>query len=144
MRYLNQKPNSSTCGQTCLAMITGYSVDEVCKLIGNRGGTRTCELVNFLEMECIVLMGRRLKRMTPKITYLPMSEHSTFPPMPKFAILHLRPAKKQKKYWGHWAVLKNGKVYDPATVYIGPTPLAVYIQGLAEIGSKITSYLELA
>lgn len=131
IRHINQAADSATCGQTTLAMILGKTTEEVCKLMGKKSGTRTVDLIKILDKEKIRVKNRKLKLISKKNK------------LPSYAILHLRPIGKTKSYWGHWSVLQDGMVYDPATQYEGPTPLEVYLPNLKDDGVKITSFIEL-
>lgn len=131
MKYINQGFDNNLCGQTSLAMIANVSIDEACKAIGKRGLTETKDLVRGLMKLQVGFNECRLKILKRNIN------------LPKFALLLMRPIKKQKKYWGHWAVLKDGKIYDPADYHDGPLSIQEYVTTVSSYNIKISSFLEL-
>ena len=48
MKHLQKPEESSLCGQTCVAMIAGISLEESINAFGTRGGTRTKDVVRAL------------------------------------------------------------------------------------------------
>jgi hypothetical protein len=105
---LQQQPTRTSCGPTCVAMIVGVPVADVLDSLpaarhGHRAisradshNTNLAELLRLLKPYGVTL-GRRL------------SLAQTLPPV---ALLRLR--SKHRRNW-HWAVWKDGQVFDPAT-----------------------------
>ena len=115
MKYVAQPQNSNICGQCCIAMISGYGLDDVLMLMGSKR-TKTRDLrwaLLFFGIDC----GRRLKRGSP----------GSGTAILKF----IHPDKKS-----HWVLWKDGKFYDPAAGVYKKTPK--YLEA-----SKQTSYLEI-
>lgn len=126
IRLLTQDDGSSTCGQHCLAMISGKTVDEVCKLIGRKGGTRTVDMVKGLRIlgfEC-----------DTKLRPLKQTLSGT-------VLLHIRFYNTTKSYWGHWALYHNRTVYDPGRLV--PYNLSSYLISLENKGGRLTSILKI-
>jgi len=116
-----QDPQSSTCGQTCIAMLLRLSsVDEACKLIGKKGGTRTKDLVKALRAHGWTCSTKRV-RLRPRAL------------LPQRAILFAYPKGRRKKCWRHWIIIWEGSSYDPS--FGRDTNLGIY---------DITSYIEIS
>jgi hypothetical protein len=105
---LQQQPTLTACGPTCVAMIVGVPVAEVLdRLPATRNARRAItragvDNTNLAEVLRLLrpygfTLGRRL------------SLAQTLPPV---ALLRLR--LKHHRNW-HWAVWKDGQVFDPAT-----------------------------
>lgn len=105
MVHLHQPEGSSLCGQTCVAMAAGVSLDRAIEVFGNRNSTYTRQLVaalRVLGLEC----ADRLRR---------VSKNRVTPPR---AILCARwlNRKRKPRLW-HWVLVWDGRVYDPAGRY---------------------------
>ncbi len=131
LKHVNQAEGSSTCGQTSLAMLLGKTTEEVCNLMGKKAGTKTSDLIRVLDMESIRVKNRKLKIISKKNK------------LPKYAVLHLRPIKKIKEYWGHWSILYDEMVYDPGPYITCAMPLASYNKMNLGNGIKVVSFVEL-
>lgn len=95
-----QQPTRTTCGQTCVAMLVGRPVDEVCTVMGRKGKTSTRDLINGLRhygLSC----GDRLAR---------YNKNTVLPPL---AILRL---KHPQENYTHWVLHKDGENFDPDSV----------------------------
>ena len=49
MKLVTQPPNSKLCGQCCVAMLAGITLDESIQIIGHQKGTRTKDLVKAFQ-----------------------------------------------------------------------------------------------
>jgi hypothetical protein len=129
MDLIRQPEGSSLCGQACIAMVAGVSLERAIAAVGHgrRGGTVTREIVRALRslgVEC----AEKLRSVNRKR-----------PVLPKRAIVNIckyvvRPDGKRKQRFAHWMVTWDGEIYDPG----GAWP-EVY----RENGWTITSYLEI-
>jgi hypothetical protein len=90
-------PRSNLCGQTCIAMLLGISIDDALKLIGKRGCTRTRDLVKALRSQGFTCPDRaqRCDR-----------DH----PIPYDCIMKYSWRGRSK---GHWVLRVGGVEYDP-------------------------------
>ncbi len=91
------QPTANTCGQTCVAMISSQTVDDVCKVMGRKGGTHTRDLIKALSFYGFAC-GDRLIR---------MNQHTVLPALAIVKVKH--PTEK----WTHWAVWRGNKFLDP-------------------------------
>ena len=94
IQYIRQ-PNQYLCGQACVAMIAGVSVDEVIRVMNNDKATGKKDIEKALEHYGI----RQAKTMTK-------ADNST--PLPPVCIL-----KVLLPGYGHWVLYVRGKYYDP-------------------------------
>ncbi len=114
---LIMQPTFSTCGQACIAMITGKSVEEVIKDMKTDGATSIGQLIEILDFYGI-RHDERNKRISKKN------------PVPyKSSILTVH----TDAGYTHWTLLYNNKYYDPEFGLIE----GEYTHG------KITSFLEI-
>jgi len=114
---LIMQPTSSTCGQACIAMITGKSVEEVIKDMKTDGATSIGQLIEILDVYGIG-HAERNKRISKKN------------PVPyKYSILTVH----TDAGYTHWMLLFDNKYYDPEFGLIE----GKYTHG------KITSFLEI-
>lgn len=97
MKYIRQPEGSSLCGQTCVAMVAGVSLEESIKVFGTRSGTRTRQLVAALKT-LRVNCGNKLIRLSKKNKKTDL------------CIVHLR-IKGVKN--GHWTVWNKNHFLDP-------------------------------
>lgn len=97
MKYIQQPPGSWLCGQTCVAMIAGITLEEAIAIFGKRSGTTTKQVIQALTAAG-VKCGTRLY---PARSY----------PRPDFcmAIVHFKGTKST-----HWTIWRDGRYYDPA------------------------------
>lgn len=61
IEYKQQNLGDKTCGQTCLAMITGSTVENICTIINKKGGTRNTDVVKVLKYFNIAYTYKRGK-----------------------------------------------------------------------------------
>lgn len=92
------QPTSKTCGQTCVAMLTGAGVDDVCRLAGTVGPTFGSHLVRAL---------RALGAECPSRP-VPVRQVRGFVPE---GIARVAPGPGAP---GHWVVWADGYFTDPA------------------------------
>ncbi len=92
--YIKQ-PTEYLCGQACVAMLAGVTVEEVVALMNNEKGTSKKEIADSLTHYGI----RHGKTMTK-------ADNTT--PLPEVCLLKLL-----LPGYSHWAVYYKGKYYDP-------------------------------
>lgn len=114
IKHLRQPPGSRLCGQTCVAMITGVSIDKVVEIIGHTRGTRIKELSKGL-VKLGYLCDNKLKNLSKK---KPILEQ-----LPELAIVNSRWRSEHRKTpGGHWVVWCNARVYDPEFHFVDKVP----------------------
>ncbi len=114
---LIMQPNFQTCGQACIAMITGKNVEEVIKDMKTDAATSIGQLIEALDFYGIG-HAERNKRISKKN------------PVPyEYSILTVH----TNAGYTHWVLLYNNKYYDPEFGVIE----GEYPHG------KITSFLEI-
>lgn len=99
MIFVKQPQPSSCCGQACVAMIAGITLDDSMKIFGTKGGTYAKNVI-FALQELNVPCGDKLIR---------ISKHKN---KSDFCIVLVH-AKEDEKYL-HWVVFENGTYHDPA------------------------------
>ncbi|MBO5474500.1 MAG: hypothetical protein J6A08_12075 [Lachnospiraceae bacterium] len=114
---LIMQPTFSTCGQACIAMIAGKSVEEVIQDMKTDGATSIGQLIEILDFYGIghAERNKRISRKNP-IPY-------------KYSILTVHTIEG----YTHWTLFYDNKYYDPE---FGLTE-GEYTYG------KITSFLEI-
>lgn len=114
---LIMQPTSTTCGQACIAMIAGKSIEDVIKDMRTDGPTSIGQLIEILDFYSIK-HAERNKRISKKN------------PIPyEYSILTVH----TNEGYTHWALLYDKKYFDPEFGLIE----GEYTQG------KITSFLEI-
>lgn len=101
---LRQPPGSELCGQTCVAMAAGVTLDRACDVVGHRRATTTREIVRALRalgLRC----ANRLQRC------------SKWRAIPRRAIVHMR---RDDGSASHWVLMWDGQIYDPDGGYPDP------------------------
>lgn len=102
MRLVRQPVGSSLCGQCCVAMAAGVSLDRACEVVGHRHGTYTRELVTALRA-LGVATGDKLKRI-----------RRTAPLLPCRAVVSIvRYGDTGRRAQAHWMLTWDGEVLDP-------------------------------
>ncbi|HBH95021.1 MAG TPA: hypothetical protein DDX91_04660 [Ruminococcaceae bacterium] len=114
---LIQQPTFETCGQACIAMITGKDITAVIKDMNTSGSTGIGQLIDILDFYGIKHADRN-KRISKKN---PVPYH--------YSLLTVH----TNAGYTHWAILYNNKYYDPEFGLIE----GEYIHG------RITSFLEI-
>lgn len=93
--------NKRTCGQACVAMAAGVSIQKVIEALGNhKGFTSTADIAQLL----------RHFKLKPRIRKRVCLED-----LPKRALISYK--RRTKRGWlkhGHWVLLWDGKEYDPS------------------------------
>jgi hypothetical protein len=122
LRPLLQPDMSGTCGQTCVAMVAGVSLDEAFHAVGSTDlrmeGTVPEDIVRGLRklgwyVGDYQVHGYKKKKLLR---------------LPEFALLCL---ERTNDRWAHWVVIKGGFVYDPGIGY--PLPVRVFEQSILEL-----------
>ena len=98
-----KQPTAFTCGQTCLAMITKKSVEDICLLMGTKRSTTISQVSNTLNKLGYIV--------EPKLTRISKKN-----PLPELAIVKLRKQNRRGKWMNnwHWTVYCNGEFFDPS------------------------------
>ena len=115
MKLIKQPEGSSLCGQACVAMLAGVSLEKSVSVFGKRGGTTTKEVIAALK-KLGVKCGNKLF----------LAKNHIMTPI-CIAKLHFSWDKSHT----HWTIYHNGVFYDPA---IGKTER--YPEGV-----RVTSFL---
>lgn len=126
IHHLEQPHGTNLCGQTCVAMAAGITLEESITLCGSQGRMQTKQLLG-------VLAGFGLEGKTSR-----MQKWNKKDEAPPFAILRMKIdpiyAHDPKKGWIHWVLMWNGKLHDPSLSYAGP---------LASNRERLVSWMEL-
>ena len=93
---LVRQGNDHTCGQCCVATLTGRPLEEVLKSIGKKGSTNTYDLIRGLDS-----FGFKCD-----------SKYTLGSDFPKNGTAILRFTNKERTK-AHWVVYFNKKYYDP-------------------------------
>ena len=102
MKFITQPNKSYYCGQCCVAMVAGVSLEDAIEVVGNKKGTNTKQLHKALTHYGINCGSKnRLKPIRGNLSLLPHT-----------AILKIKLAWK-KRNW-HWVLKCGDKVYDPS------------------------------
>ena len=118
-----QPEDTSLCGQTCVAMAAGVSLDRAIEVVGHAKarGTYTHEVVKALR-QLVVPCADRLR---------PTGRVKTVLPKRGLISIH-RPEGSKRPARFHWMLTWDGKMYDPGGRWPTGYP-----------GWRITSYLEI-
>lgn len=106
--HVVQPPNSSTCGQCCVAMVLNVPVERVIKEIG-RGGT------NYTKLRRAVENITRSKIARPRATLSPpYQRRRSIIDHPRTGTWIVKIQWSKKPHRSHFVVLSNDIVYDPS------------------------------
>lgn len=94
---LVMQPTSETCGQACIAMITGRDIEEVMKDMKTRGPTSIGQLIEILDF-----YGVKHAEKNTRISKKNPAPH-------EYSILTVH----TDAGYTHWALLYDKKYYDP-------------------------------
>lgn len=120
-----RQPTRTTCGQTCVAILTGAPVDEVCRLMGARGATSTHQL-----QAALAQLGWRCAQ-----KLVPLRRVEGLVPV---GIVSLRDAEHGR---AHWVVWYDGYYVDPVDgLCWAPEDFVPVVESA---GWKVTSILPL-
>jgi len=98
MDLIYQPKNSKSCGQHCVAMITGLDIEQVYELFGHKHGT-TFKMVS----DVFKKLGYSYSRKKP-VVYHYQKE------LPDICMLLITWDENKK---GHWVVYNKGEIYCP-------------------------------
>ena len=115
IKFIEQPYHSQKCGQTCLSMITGKSIEEICKILGK-------DWLTSLDNDIQTYLDRN-----GYCTQLISSKNLSFKETPNNSIIRVCYPNGN----GHFVLKLNDKIYDPS--------VGIIYQMLAYI--KITHYL---
>jgi hypothetical protein len=104
-------------------MATGKSVGTIVKIMGHSHGTSIGQLISIFNVLGIKTKENKLTRWNKNLGNFP----------PKFALLHKLYHKKGEHYHGHWLLMWNGILHDPAMAK----------SRTMQKEGRITSYIEL-
>jgi hypothetical protein len=100
INHIFQPEGSNLCGQTCVAMLAGVTLEEsIAAFSGKRGGTRTKEIIVALQKLGIKCDDAPLTRFTG----------DCFPTDTCIVKLHIDGTHRT-----HWSVWHEGRYYDPS------------------------------
>lgn len=123
IRLVLQPEGSGLCGQSCVAMVAGISLQRAIMAVGHEStrGTTTREIVEALVAVNINCSGRlrRVSRSRPAL------------PARAIVAIHRPPSEKRNGRW-HWMLTWDGQMYDPGGCW--PDSYKDW---------RITSYLEI-
>ena len=94
IEYIHE-PDDLQCGQAVLAMLTGISVQEICRILGNSRETVLREMKDFLRSHGFSISDQRV----------PVTDRSE---LPEICLLSL----ETPRCW-HWSLYCEGVFYDP-------------------------------
>ena len=97
INLIKQPKGSNLCGQACVAMITGISLEESIKLFGSKGKTGTKQLYYALKERGITCSEKAVRIKNNN--------------KPEFCIITIHYTGYKNK---HFCVWNNNKYYDPA------------------------------
>lgn len=130
--YTRQPKNSRQCGQYCLMMVTGKSIEEIIDTVGTKKGTTTKRILHALDQFGIKHSGRLITRGTK--------------PLPKIAICKVRREWSKTSGW-HWVLLYDGMIYDPDPSgdanSQGMLSVEAFDEAMMKVGQKISSYIRI-
>lgn len=105
------QPTAGSCGQTCLAMLTGHPLEQVFKDVPDSGSTQACQLIVYL-----LMAGLRC---------VPFLQSVYVQPLPELAIVSLTWPDRDI---GHWVIWANGKIIDPSPIPYEGGLMSTYLQ----------------
>ena len=94
IQYIHE-PTELQCGQAVLAMVTGLTVEQVCRELGNDRETNLREMKSFLRSHGVWVAEERIQVMRKE-------------ELPAFCLLSL----ETPRCW-HWSLYREGEFYDP-------------------------------
>lgn len=105
MNLITQPPGSSLCGQACVAMIAGISLEESIKIFGHSHSSKTKQIIKALK-SLGIYPSERLKR---------FSQLKRWPQRAIIREIYKVPGRKQGSFRinGHFVLLWDGYIYDP-------------------------------
>jgi len=122
---IKQPDHSVCCGQVCVAMVLGISLEESLEIFGHAEATFAQEIAGILRLA--------------RIDCRPMDTGLGWPALPNRAMLHVRMEREGQivPNFAHWVVLWDGTIYDPA-------PDEWFAKAWAtRLGAKIDGYIEI-
>ena len=94
IQYIHE-PTELQCGQAVLAMVTGLTVEQVCRELGNDRETNLREMKSFLRNHGVWVSEERIQVMRKE-------------ELPTLCLLSL----ETPRCW-HWSLYREGEFYDP-------------------------------
>lgn len=94
---LVMQPTSETCGQACIAMITGKNIEEVMKDMKTSGPTSIGQIIEILDFYGVKHAQKNTR----------ISKKNPAPYEYSILTVHTNAG------YNHWALLYDGKYYDP-------------------------------
>lgn len=123
IKHVSQPPGSRFCGQACVAMVLGCSLDDARQLMPYNRATRTRDLLNVLERSAV---DSRMRTVRDK-------------PIQEPAIVRAYDTRRGRSAIGHLVLFAAGKVHDPE--WSAPLSRAEWVRRLHREGWAVASYL---
>ena len=107
IELVRQPADAGLCGQACVAMIAGVSLQAAITAVGHarRNGSNTRELAAGLQRLGVRTAGNRLRALRGQL--------------PERALIALRRNGERNPYKFHWMLQWDGAVYDPDDLWPG-------------------------
>lgn len=125
IKHIFQPINSKSCGQHCVQMITGKSIDEIYGIFGHSNATTAKMIFSALSTCNIKTKNVRMKAVTKYN-------------LPEFGIVNMY---FDNSKMGHWVVLSEGIFYDPS---LGVYPVSEMDILKKDCGAFLSSFLEIS
>lgn len=121
MEVVRQPQGSSLCGQACVAMLCGISLEQAIKEFGSKGRTTASQLASVLVRHGYMTGSKAIRHYSRSVDDLPRKT------------LIVKFTSKQGR---HWVLYRDGKWYDPAVGVFRKVP-----KYLVDSGARPTSYV---
>jgi hypothetical protein len=108
MDHVQQPYGSNLCGQACIAMLSGSSLNDAVRLVGKSGLTRTRDLVAAIRTGRGFLMGVRCPD-----SLIRLRENS----LPRNCIVKASSPDRKRS---HWMLIWKYVLHDPSVTFLSP------------------------
>jgi hypothetical protein len=126
-KIMQQPVGSSTCGQTCVAMIAKVSLETACRAVGRKSGTHGTHLIKGLK--------------TLGVDCYPTSKLvRKDKPLPECGIMRIQ-ATYDTSWRGHWVLKWGGRIYEPTDGKVWG--IQTYVEYLQSVRQRFTSFIEI-
>lgn len=114
LSHIKQPDGSSLCGQTCVAMAAGVSLERSIEVFGSRGATRTKQVIKALRELGLNPIGDKLTRRKG-------AEKAPAYGILKILFERFNEVDGKIHEWSHWALMWDGVLHDPGEDQPGVT-----------------------